>query len=119
MKITISPTGEISMETNGSNAAEIAAVIRELQQPKEDKPKGPAPVTLGTTMAATWDFLVDNDNPKGIHIQAVAQHFGINKDTAGQRLVQLFNEGYAERVSIGRYRATDGAQRFSDTKDSK
>lgn len=111
MKVTISPTGEIQLDTNGSTPAEIAALVRELSAKDEPRPQGPAPVMLGTTMAETWDFLVEHDNPKGVHIQAVAQRFGISKDAAGQRLVQLVNEGHAERVVMGRYRATDGSKK--------
>jgi hypothetical protein len=107
VKVTISPTGEIQLETNGSSPAEIAALVRELQQ-QNDKPNGPAPVSLGTLMAETWDFLAEHDNPKGIHLQAVAQHFKISKEAAGQRMQGLVNDGHAERVSAGRYRATDG-----------
>lgn len=112
MKITISPTGEIQMDTNGSTPAEVAGTILSIQRElrKADEVKPLAPVMLGTVMAETWDFLVEHDNPRGVHVQAVGQHFGISKETAGQRLIQLVNEGHAVRVSVGRYRATDGAK---------
>lgn len=114
MRITISTTGEIYMETNGSTPAEIAGTVlsiqRELRRQQEEAQKRQAPVSLGTVMAETWNWLVDNDNPKGIHLQAVAQYFGIKKEAAGQRLQQLVAEGHAERVSVGRYRATDGTK---------
>jgi DNA-binding MarR family transcriptional regulator len=115
MHITISPTGEIHMDTNGSSPAEVAGTIlsiqRELRQQAEAEAAKAAtsgnaiPLTLNDCQSQTYDWLVSNDVDSGIHISAVARQFGISKDAASNRLQRLSEMGFARRVGGGKYRA--------------
>jgi hypothetical protein len=118
MKISIKPDGEILMDTNGSTPAEVAGTILSIQRELREQAKAEAaqadrertaPVELGTIMSELWEWLVDNDTEKGVHIQAVANHFHISKENASQRCQRLMSEGHATRVAQARYRATTGA----------
>jgi hypothetical protein len=115
MHITIDPvTGKIEMDTNGSTPAEVAGTLLSIQKEmrkqlaEEARGNRPAPVDLGNIGAELWDYLVDNDNPRGVHVGAIARHFGIDNGVAASRCQHLLDEKHAERVSKGRYRAVTG-----------
>lgn len=110
MHITISPTGEISMDTNGSSPAEVAGTILSIQrelrkQAEEAAADGRIPVSLNDCQSETYDWLASNDVPVGVHISAVARQFKITRDAASARLQTLIEMGFARRVGTGRYRA--------------
>ena len=106
MKIRIMPSGEIHMDTNGAPPAEVAGVILSIQRElrRDTKPPAKRPPSLSGNLAATYDYLIDNDSELGIHLSAVAENFGITSGAAGQRIHKLIRHGLAERVSSGVYR---------------
>lgn len=54
-----------------------------------------------------WDFLLQHETTRGgVSATQIARAFRISQAAASQRLCMLHKEGYAERVSTGRYRAT-------------
>lgn len=108
MQITIRPDGEIRIDSNGSTPAEIAGTILSIQQElrkQEQARTADRPVSLNDCQGETYDWLVEHDNPRGVHRSAVAQAFNINGDAAGNRLQTLAAMGFARRVGGGRYRA--------------
>jgi len=109
MKITVAPTGEISVETNGSNPADVAALLREIQRPATPDRSDDTPVSLNDMQGALYDWLVTHDAPMGIHTAAVAKHFGISNGAARHRLYKLVEMGLAKSVGLtpraGLYRA--------------
>ena len=109
MRVTVSPTGEISIESNGSKPADVAEMVRELrkQEPKDEPaPAEPTrPVSLNDIQGAVYDWLVANDNPHGVHVGAVARQFNLTNGAAGSRLERLLKMGFVQRVGAGRYRA--------------
>ena len=104
MRVTISPTGEVQLDTNGSTPAEIAAVVRELQRTPEEAAAEKRPVELNDIQGATYDWMVAHDKEQGIHISAIARAFTISNGAAGQRCYQLVKDGFATKVCNGRYR---------------
>lgn len=61
---------------------------------------------LTASLYRTWEFLVNNDNPDGVHISAVARAFACGNIAATDRLKALLKQGNAKRVRRGYYRAT-------------
>jgi hypothetical protein len=112
MHITISPTGEIHMDTNGSTPAEVAGTILSIQRELRQQAEAEAasadhriPLTLNDCQSETYDWLVSNDIESGIHISALARELGISKEAASNRLQRLSEMGFARRVGGGKYRA--------------
>lgn len=103
MRIEIKPDGTTVLETNGSSAADIAALIRELQR-KNDDALDDRPASLNDIQGATYDWMVLHDKDQGIHISAIARAFGISNGAAGQRCYQLVKDGFATKICNGRYR---------------
>jgi hypothetical protein len=109
MKITITPDGEIQMDTNGSTPAEIAGTVLSIQQELRKKAKNePCPPSLNDKSGQLYDWLVANDNENGVHFSAAARHFEISNGAARHRLITLVKLGFAVQVTghgRGLYRA--------------
>lgn len=113
MKITISPSGEIHMDTNGSTPAEIAGVIlsvqRDLRREVEAKRDNDSrPPSLNDMNGQMYDWLVANDSEAGVHFSAAARHFNISNGAARHRLYNLVKLGFAHQAGTprsGLYRA--------------
>lgn len=114
MEIKISPSGEIAINTNGSTPAEVAGTILSIQreireqqreQEREQEPAQHRPVSLNDCQGETYDWMVSNDAPLGIHTSAVAKAFNISREAANSRLQTLHTLGFIRRVGTGLYRA--------------
>ena len=126
MRIEVLPDGTLSIDVPPTeSASQVAGIIKELRgQSVEARTAAPsvklvrqhrslpaaqkAPAELNDLQYATWEFLVDNDTPGGVHLTAVARGLGISDTAAGCRLRRLQMMGYTSRVSVGRYRALEG-----------
>lgn len=99
-----------SNRSASDNLRNIAAA-RQVRQQRLTHPNRPTtkPSTacLRSTQYDLWSYLVDNDTSYGIHRSAVSRHFGIEEDTAGQRLSRMIGTGTVVRIAAGFYRAAD------------
>lgn len=106
MKITMSPTGEITIDTNGSTPAEVAGTILAVQQElRKQLEQAERPVSLNDCQGATYDWMVEHDCEAGIHISSLGKAFGITTSAAGHRMTGLVRDGFVRNVGTGRYRA--------------
>lgn len=120
-RVTINPTtGEVSFDVDTiDDAVALAQRIKIEPSPSregEEPPDGElsacdsyATAELTGAQYEAWAYLVANENlVHGVTISAVARHLKVNNSTAGARLAKLVSMGYAERVSMGRYRPLCG-----------
>lgn len=117
MKIEITPDGTVRLESNGSSPADVAAFTLSLQQELKKQAQAEAeaeaksqlsqgrPVSLNDKQGETYDYLVANDNPNGIHLSAMATHFGVSKSVISHRLCVLQRDGFVYKVAGGKWRA--------------
>lgn len=116
MKITVwARTGDVTIDTNGSEPKAVAELLRELQRPEKARqaPAEPAPemveeARLSEVKFAVWEWLVAHDAETGRSIQEVADGIGRHYDVASNHLRELVNTGVVYRVSRGLYRAGEG-----------
>lgn len=126
MNITINKDGSVSVDTNGSDVADVVKLIksiatnpvssqsRTLERPERHQPDWPngvdirAQAQLNSQQYRAWSYLVDHDSPLGVHFSALARAFGISDTAAGNRLRRLALTGHVVRVALGRYRAVVG-----------
>ena len=106
MKITM-PDGQI-VEIGSKEDIELYQVFVKAQETAKtngcviDNPKT---ARMKRHQYDTFSYLVDNDCEEGVPIDAVARHFGITSDAAGQRLSVMARSNLIRRVTAGRYRA--------------
>lgn len=116
MKIHINPDGSMELDVaagDGKTAAEFVAAVQDRHKQEVEaneavvvtRERAAETANLSAVMYRTWEFLVENDRPEGVHTSAVARAFGIPDTTAIARLRDLLKEGNAKRVRRGYYRA--------------
>ena len=104
MKLTVKPDGTMEFDVDtAAQALDIQAEIMRRQAPRSAL-QAPNP-SMSDKYYQTWCFLVDNDCETGIHINHVARGLDIKNNAAGQRLTVMVQQGTAQRVSVGHYRA--------------
>jgi hypothetical protein len=115
MKVHINSDGTVELDVvDGESHAAIELIDalqarrRESIQLADDVRESRAGETVNLTAALyrTWEFLVNNDCPSGVHISAVARAFAITDASASSRLKDLLKQGNAKRIRRGYYRAT-------------
>ena len=116
MKITITPNGDVTFDTDDlRQIGQALDMIKGLRNgthapapKKSHKKKIAEPVvmdgTLSTQLTATWNWLVNNDNPAGMTTDQISGGLGITTHAATWRLNQLIDKGLAHRVKRGCYR---------------
>lgn len=120
MKVTVDIDNVIILD--GNDVAEIAAFVKALRNgsapapasapAKPGKKRGPykkkakpvEEVELSAQTYETWQWLVANDDPNGVKVNAIADGLGITVHAATFRCNKLIEKGLAYRVRRGRYR---------------
>ena len=113
MKITVNPqTGAMEFDATPEEAValmSLQAQVKDAQeQVAENAEVAAAADSAGLTQAnyLVWDYLVQHENvDAGITVTAVARHLRITPAAASSRLGHLVEQGFAERISRGRYKA--------------
>jgi len=114
MKITVSPDGEVSFETE--DVAQAAAMVAQLRngavKPKRSyRRRQPAPepepeevVQVSPAAYEAWEWLCANDSSAGAGTGEVARGMGLKIATASWRLKKLKNAGLAHQTKRGFWR---------------
>ena len=116
MEVKLNAQGEVVINvTNGESGAalELLKALRAEQEGKKVSEIRSKSMTeaaekygkLNGVQYRTWEYLVANDNPEGIHVSQVARAFGVSNAAANTRCLTLEKLGYAKRVHKGYYRA--------------
>jgi len=117
MKVHLLPDGTVELEVGSGDGQAALDFIDAMQARHRDSQKLRAEieasraaetVNLSALLYRTWEFLVENDRPEGVHISAVARAFGCPDTAASARMKELLKQGNAKRVRRGYYRAIDG-----------
>jgi len=115
MKVTVTPDGEVSFDTddivqavNMIKALRNGATspMRKKRGPYKKRSSGPVEeiVPVSPSLVETWQWLVDNDKPTGAAIQEIADGLGIKNPAVTFRLNKLIQKGLAHKVRRGYYR---------------
>lgn len=76
--------------------------------PSPDSYRGKVASDLTKSQFQTWELLDMNRNARrGVTVAAVARELKLTSAAAGQRLIQLYKMGYAQRLAPGRYCVSD------------
>jgi hypothetical protein len=114
MKVNVKADGTVELDvSNGEGQAALdlihalqadarasARLVEEVAATRQAESAG-----LSQLLYRTWEYLVENDRPDGVHVSAVARAFGINDSAASERMQALLKAGNAKRSRRGYYRA--------------
>lgn len=110
MKVTVTPAGEVVVDTD--SPAQAAAFVRELHRGKKPtRKKKPKPLEiesieepLSQELVDTWNWLVANNTDEGVTAADCAEGLDIKPLTARYRLHQLVTKELAHQPGRGRFR---------------
>lgn len=115
MKVHINSDGTVELDVVDGESHAAIELIDALQARRHESIKLADDVresragesaNLTATLYRTWEFLVNNDCPDGVHISAVARAFACGDAAASARMKELLKQGNAKRIRRGYYRAT-------------